>query len=36
MNIWNDLDKGAVKRDQAFDQADQAIRRKNAALDKEN
>ncbi|MGA2231907.1 MAG: hypothetical protein ABSH22_13500 [Tepidisphaeraceae bacterium] len=36
MNIWNDLDKGAVKPEQAFDQADQAIRRKNAALDKEN
>ncbi len=31
MNIWNDLDRGAVKHDQAFDQADQAVRRKAAA-----
>jgi hypothetical protein len=30
MNIWNDLDKGAVKPDQAFEAADQAVRRKNA------
>src|SRR5215218_62140 len=34
MAIWNQLDKGAVKEDQAFEQADQAVRRKNAALDK--
>jgi len=30
LNIWNDMDKGAVKPDQAFDQADQAIRKRNA------
>jgi hypothetical protein len=30
MNIWSDLDKGAVKPDQAFEAADQAVRRKNA------
>jgi hypothetical protein len=35
MNIWNDLDKGAVKPEQAFEQADNAVRRKNAAMDKE-
>ena len=31
MNIWNDLDRGAVKHDQAFEQADQAVKRKSAA-----
>ncbi len=31
MNIWDDLDRGAVKHDQAFEQADQAARRKAAA-----
>jgi hypothetical protein len=35
MAIWNDLDRGAVKEDQAFEQADQAVRKRNAALDKE-
>jgi len=34
MNIWNDMDKGAVKPEQAFEQADQAVRRR-AAPDKE-
>lgn len=28
MNLWNDLDRGAVKPEQAFEQADQAARRK--------
>jgi hypothetical protein len=31
MNIWNDLDKGAVKHDEAYAAADQAVKRKNAA-----
>ena len=35
MAIWNQMDKGAVKEDQAFEQADQAVRKRNAALDKE-
>jgi hypothetical protein len=35
MAIWNDMDRGAVKEDQAFEKADQAVRRRNAALDKE-
>jgi hypothetical protein len=30
MNIWDDLDRGSVKHDQAFEQADQAVRRKTA------
>jgi hypothetical protein len=35
MNIWNDMDKGAVKPAEAFEAADQAVRRKNAAPDRE-
>ena len=31
MNIWNELDRGAVKEDEAFEQADQAVRKRNAA-----
>src|SRR5579862_5109976 len=31
MNIWNDLDKGAVKPDQAFEAADKAVRKKHTA-----
>jgi hypothetical protein len=31
MNIWDELDRGAVKHEQAFEQADQAVRRKAAA-----
>jgi hypothetical protein len=29
MNIWNDMDKGAVKPEQAFDAADKAVRKRN-------
>ena len=36
MNIWDDLDRGAVKHDQAFEQADQAARRKMSASDGES
>jgi hypothetical protein len=31
MSIWDDMDKGAVKVDQAFEKADQAVRKRNAA-----
>jgi hypothetical protein len=31
MNIWNDLDRGAIKQEQAFQQADEAVRKKAAA-----
>src|SRR3954467_518585 len=34
MNIWNDLDRGAVKETEAFEQADEAVRRRQAAADK--
>ncbi len=30
MNIWNDMDKGAVKETEGFEQADQAVRRRQA------
>src|SRR4051794_40725839 len=30
MNIWNQMDRGAVKQDEGFAQADQAVRRKAA------
>jgi hypothetical protein len=30
MNIWNDLDRGAVKETDAFEQADQAVRKRQA------
>jgi hypothetical protein len=33
MNIWNDMDRGAVKPEQAFDAADKAVRKRNAATD---
>jgi hypothetical protein len=35
LNIWNELDRGNMKEDRAFDEADKAIRRKNASLEKE-
>jgi hypothetical protein len=30
MNIWNELDRGAIKEDEAFQEADRAVRRKQA------
>ena len=35
MALWDQVDRGKVKQDQAFEQADQAVRKRNAALDKE-
>jgi hypothetical protein len=31
MNIWNELDRGAMKQDEVFEEADKAVRRRNAA-----
>ncbi len=31
MNIWNDLDRGAIRQEQAFDEADKAVRRRSGA-----
>src|SRR5215471_17641716 len=33
LNIWDEMDRGAVKQEQAFEQADQAVRRRAAAAD---
>ena len=33
MNIWNQMDGGKVKQDQAFEAADKAVRRRQAAAD---
>jgi hypothetical protein len=35
MNLWDQLDRGAVKQDEAFQQADDAVRRRSAAMDRE-
>src|SRR5205814_1589568 len=35
MNIWNDMDRGAVKEEEGFDQADKAVRKRTAAKDAE-
>ena len=31
LNIWNQMDRGAVKEDEAFEEADKAVRRRSAA-----
>ncbi|MEA2708945.1 MAG: hypothetical protein QOF78_1546 [Phycisphaerales bacterium] len=36
MALWEQVDRGAVKEDQAFEQADEAVRRRNSAMDKEH
>jgi hypothetical protein len=33
MGIWDEMDRGAVKQDEAYQQADQAVRRKSAPLE---
>jgi len=33
MNIWNQMDGGKVKQEQAFEAADKAVRRRQAAAD---
>jgi hypothetical protein len=33
MNIWNDMDRGAIKQEEGFDEADKAIRRRSAEGD---
>jgi hypothetical protein len=34
MNIWNDMDRGTIKHEEAFTEADKAVRRKNEAMEK--
>ena len=33
MNIWNDMDRGAIKQDEGFEEADRAVRRRSAEKD---
>jgi hypothetical protein len=33
MNIWNDMDRGQIKEEEAFEEADKAVRRKNSAAE---
>jgi DNA topoisomerase VI subunit A len=33
MNIWNDMDRGAIKQEEAFEEADKAVRRKSSAME---
>jgi hypothetical protein len=33
MNIWNELDRGSIKHEEAFEEADKAVRRKQASAD---
>lgn len=35
MNIWNELDRGAMKQEEAFAEADNAVRRRNARMEKD-
>jgi hypothetical protein len=35
MNIWGEMDRGKIKHEEAFEEADKAVRRKNAAMEKE-
>jgi hypothetical protein len=35
MALWDQVDRGKIKQDQAFEAADEAVRKRNAALDKE-
>src|SRR5688500_1773351 len=33
MNIWNEMDRGVIKQDEAFQEADRAVRRRSAEKD---
>jgi hypothetical protein len=35
MDLWNQMDRGTVKPDEAFEEADRKVRQRNAALDRE-
>jgi hypothetical protein len=35
MNIWNDMDRGAIKQEEAFEEADKAVRRRASSAEKE-
>jgi hypothetical protein len=35
MNIWNEMDRGAMKENEAFEEADKAVRKRASAMEKE-
>ncbi|SRR5258707_14448190 len=35
MNIWNELDRGSMKQDEAFEEADKAVRRRSTSMEKD-
>ncbi|MCY2954710.1 MAG: hypothetical protein NTU53_22490 [Planctomycetota bacterium] len=35
MNIWNEMDRGSLKQDEAFEQADQAVKRRSSTPEKD-
>jgi|SRR5665213_424893 len=35
LNLWNEMDRGTIKQEEAFEEADKAVRRKNAPMEKE-
>ncbi len=35
MNIWNEMDRGQMKEEEAFDEADKAVRRRHSSMEKE-
>jgi len=35
MNIWNEMDRGSIKQEEAFEEADKAVRRRASSAEKE-
>ena len=35
MSIWNEMDRGQIKEEEAFDEADKAVRRRHSSMEKE-
>jgi len=35
MNIWNEMDRGSMKQEEAFEEADKAVRRRASSMEKE-
>ena len=35
MNIWNEMDRGSMKEDEAFEEADKAVRKRASSMEKE-
>ena len=35
MNIWNEMDRGTLKQDEAFEEADKAVRKRSSAMERD-